>query len=252
MTQDAPDDAPVVAFSSVGLRYGRANEVLKDLSFELAPGSFHFLTGAAGAGKTSLLRLLPLALKPSRGLISLFGRDVARLKPYQIAIGGIGYVPQGRRLFASLSVQEHLLLAARPGNGTKLFREVGGRVVVIGAFPGVELQQTYGLSEVGVLRSQSRPDGSLWVRVGGEGFETEVRDGILWIRHDNPGESRPWGARDSVGRNFWPERGVFRLRQRQVSPLFSPVFSDRSRFHGRYEGCRRYSTGFHRYRIRPR
>jgi acyl-coenzyme A synthetase/AMP-(fatty) acid ligase len=50
------------------------------------------------------------------------------------------------------------------------------------AFPGVELQQTYGLSEVGVLRSQSRPDGSLWVRVGGEGFETEVRGGILWIR----------------------------------------------------------------------
>ena len=50
------------------------------------------------------------------------------------------------------------------------------------AFPGVELQQTYGLSEVGVLRSQSRPDGSLWVRVGGEGFETEVRDGVLWIR----------------------------------------------------------------------
>ena len=50
------------------------------------------------------------------------------------------------------------------------------------AFPGVELQQTYGLSEVGVLRSQSRPDGSLWVRVGGEGFETQVREGILWIR----------------------------------------------------------------------
>ena len=51
-------------------------------------------------------------------------------------------------------------------------------------FPKVELQQTYGLSEVGVLRSQSRPDGSLWVRIGGAGFETEVRDGILWIRSD--------------------------------------------------------------------
>ncbi|WP_309606934.1 long-chain fatty acid--CoA ligase [Phenylobacterium sp.] len=50
------------------------------------------------------------------------------------------------------------------------------------AFPGVELQQTYGLSEVGVLRSQSRPDGSLWVRVGGEGFETRVVDDVLWIR----------------------------------------------------------------------
>ena len=51
-------------------------------------------------------------------------------------------------------------------------------------FPLVELQQTYGLSEVGVLRSQSRPDGSLWLRIGGQGFETEVRDGILWIRSD--------------------------------------------------------------------
>lgn len=51
-------------------------------------------------------------------------------------------------------------------------------------FPDVELQQTYGLSEVGVLRSQSRPDGSLWIRIGGQGFETDVRDGILWIRSE--------------------------------------------------------------------
>jgi acyl-CoA synthetase (AMP-forming)/AMP-acid ligase II len=51
-------------------------------------------------------------------------------------------------------------------------------------FPTVELQQTYGLSEVGVLRSQSRPDGSLWVRIGGAGFETQVRDDILWIRSE--------------------------------------------------------------------
>ena len=49
-------------------------------------------------------------------------------------------------------------------------------------FPGVDLLQTYGLSEVGVLRSQSRSDGSLWVRVGGEGFQTKVKDGVLWIK----------------------------------------------------------------------
>lgn len=49
-------------------------------------------------------------------------------------------------------------------------------------FPGVALLQTYGLSEVGVLRSQSREDGSLWVRVGGEGFKTKVVDGVLWIK----------------------------------------------------------------------
>jgi acyl-coenzyme A synthetase/AMP-(fatty) acid ligase len=51
-------------------------------------------------------------------------------------------------------------------------------------FSDVELQQTYGLSEVGVLRSQSRPDGSLWVRIGGAGFETKVIDGILKIRSE--------------------------------------------------------------------
>jgi len=50
------------------------------------------------------------------------------------------------------------------------------------AFPGVRLQQTYGLSELGILRSKSRDDGSLWVKVGGEGFETKVVDGILFVR----------------------------------------------------------------------
>lgn len=52
------------------------------------------------------------------------------------------------------------------------------------AFPGVELQQTYGLTELGVLRSQSRDDGSLWVRIGGPGFETKVADETLWIRSE--------------------------------------------------------------------
>ncbi|MCB0052054.1 MAG: long-chain fatty acid--CoA ligase, partial [Caldilinea sp.] len=49
-------------------------------------------------------------------------------------------------------------------------------------FPAVKLQQTYGLSELGILRSKSRDSGSLWVKVGGEGFETKVVDGILWIK----------------------------------------------------------------------
>ena len=50
------------------------------------------------------------------------------------------------------------------------------------AFPHVRLQQTYGLTEVGILRSRSRPGGSLWVKVGGEGYETKVQDGRLWIK----------------------------------------------------------------------
>ena len=51
-------------------------------------------------------------------------------------------------------------------------------------FPGVKLQQTYGLSELGVLRSQSRDDGTLWVKIGGQGFKTKVVDGILWVQSD--------------------------------------------------------------------
>jgi len=50
------------------------------------------------------------------------------------------------------------------------------------AFPNVKLQQTYGLSEVGVLHSQSRSDGSLWVRIGGDGFNTKIIDDVLWIK----------------------------------------------------------------------
>jgi acyl-CoA synthetase (AMP-forming)/AMP-acid ligase II len=49
-------------------------------------------------------------------------------------------------------------------------------------FPNVILQQTYGLSEVGVLGSQSRDDGSLWMRIGGEGFQTKIIDNVLWIK----------------------------------------------------------------------
>jgi acyl-coenzyme A synthetase/AMP-(fatty) acid ligase len=76
-------------------------------------------------------------------------------------------------------------------------------------FPGVRLQQTYGLSELGILRSKSRDDASLWVKVGGEGYETKVVEGILWIRSrssmvgylnaENPFDSDGWfNTQDAV------------------------------------------------------
>ena len=65
-----------VKFDNVGLRYGTDPEVLSNLSFTLYPGSFYFLTGASGAGKTSLLKLLYLAQRPSRGAIRMFGQDL--------------------------------------------------------------------------------------------------------------------------------------------------------------------------------
>src|SRR6266852_3880221 len=72
-------ETPLVRFENVGLRYGTGPEVLKDLTFSIEPHSFQFLTGPSGAGKSSLLRLLFLSLKPTRGLITLFGHDIAML-----------------------------------------------------------------------------------------------------------------------------------------------------------------------------
>jgi cell division transport system ATP-binding protein len=79
----APDPEEVVRFDDVSMRYGRGPEVLRDLSFGLSPGSFHFLTGPSGAGKSSLLKLIYLAARPSKGLIHLFGHDVAHAEPQE-------------------------------------------------------------------------------------------------------------------------------------------------------------------------
>ncbi|HEX4182711.1 MAG TPA: cell division ATP-binding protein FtsE [Caulobacteraceae bacterium] len=105
----------MVRFEGVGLRYGRAPEVLRDLSFELDAGSFHFLTGASGAGKTSLLRLIDLALRPSRGLISLFGHDTVRLKRDELPFvrRRIGVVFQDKRLLEHLNAFDNVALPLR-------------------------------------------------------------------------------------------------------------------------------------------
>ncbi len=105
----------VVRFESVGLRYGLGPEVLQDISFALAPGSFHFLVGASGAGKSSLLKLMYLALKPSRGLISLFGRNIALTQRQSLPPlrRRIGVVFQEFRLLHHLSAFDNVALPLR-------------------------------------------------------------------------------------------------------------------------------------------
>ena len=68
----------MVRFDGVSMRYDGGPDVLSNLNFGLAPGSFHFVTGPSGAGKSSLLKLIYLAAKPSRGHVHLFGKDMAR------------------------------------------------------------------------------------------------------------------------------------------------------------------------------
>src|ERR1700690_1179075 len=69
----------LLRFENVGLRYGMGPEVVGDLNFSIAPQSFQFLTGPSGAGKTTLMRLLLLALRQTRGTVRVFGRDATPL-----------------------------------------------------------------------------------------------------------------------------------------------------------------------------
>ncbi len=106
---------PVIDFVNVGLRYGHGPEILRDLTFSIAPGSFHFLTGPSGSGKTSLLRLLLLTLKPSRGEVKLFGQSVTALDQDRLLQlrRHIGIVFQDFRLLDHLTTFENVALPLR-------------------------------------------------------------------------------------------------------------------------------------------
>ncbi|MBL4756968.1 MAG: cell division ATP-binding protein FtsE [Rhizobiales bacterium] len=105
----------MIRFENVGLRYGMGPEILRNISFHVAPGSFHFLTGPSGAGKTTLLRLLFMALKPTRGLVNLFGQDVASLSSTDLPElrRKVGVVFQDFRLLNHLTTFENVALPLR-------------------------------------------------------------------------------------------------------------------------------------------
>jgi cell division transport system ATP-binding protein len=105
----------LIRFENVGLRYGVGPEVLRDLSFDIGPKSFQFLTGPSGAGKTSLIRLFFLALRPTRGLISVFGREVSGIAKSELPAfrRRIGVVFQDFRLLDHLTTFENVALPFR-------------------------------------------------------------------------------------------------------------------------------------------
>jgi cell division transport system ATP-binding protein len=105
----------LVRFENVGLRYGLGPEVLRDLSFQIQARSFQFLSGPSGAGKTSLLRLLFLSQRPTRGLVNLFGHDVSLLNKEAVAKlrQRIGIVLQDFRLLDHMTTYENVALPFR-------------------------------------------------------------------------------------------------------------------------------------------
>lgn len=105
----------MVRLENVGLRYGYGPEILRSVSFHLESGGFRFLTGPSGAGKTSLLRLLFAALKPTRGSVKLFGEDIATLERRALPQlrRRIGVVFQEFRLLDHLSTYDNVALPLR-------------------------------------------------------------------------------------------------------------------------------------------
>ena len=105
----------MVRFENVGLRYGLGPEVLRDLNFSILPHSFQFLTGPSGAGKTSLLRMMFLSIRPTRGLLRLFGQDVSMLDKDAVAMlrRRIGIVLQDFRLLDHMTTYENVALPLR-------------------------------------------------------------------------------------------------------------------------------------------
>lgn len=106
---------------NIDVFYGNV-QVLRGVSLDLKPGEVLCLLGRNGAGKTTILKSIMGLLKPRAGRILLDGVDLLALPPHEVPKQGIGYVPQGRRLFSELTVEENLqvgLLTRKRGADTR-------------------------------------------------------------------------------------------------------------------------------------
>ncbi len=105
----------LVNFENVGLSYDGVSETLRDVNMVIRDGDFRFLTGPSGAGKTSLMRMIYLAQKPSNGRLTLFGEDISQLPRDQLPLmrRRIGVVFQEFRLLEHLTAFENIALPMR-------------------------------------------------------------------------------------------------------------------------------------------
>jgi branched-chain amino acid transport system ATP-binding protein len=109
--QRTPEGAPLLHVRDLNVYYG-AIHALKGVSLSVASGRIVTLIGANGAGKSTLLRAISGLLRPRQGAIDFEGQDLARLPAHEIVARGISHVPEGRIVFANMTVYENLQLGA--------------------------------------------------------------------------------------------------------------------------------------------
>jgi len=122
----------VLRLEDVEAYYGDSH-ILKGVSFELRPGEVATLLGRNGAGKTTTLRTVMGLVPPRKGKITFDQKDITSLRPCRIASLGVGYVPEERAVFPSLSVLENLTLPA-----SKTGRGLWDLEKIYGYFPGLK------------------------------------------------------------------------------------------------------------------
>src|SRR4051812_5476116 len=108
--------AEALTLSGIDALYGDSH-VLHGVSFTVRPGRVLALLGRNGAGKTTCMSAIVGFLPPRGGEIRLFGEPITRLAPETISRKGIGFVPQGRRIFPTLTVRENLVVARQNRGG---------------------------------------------------------------------------------------------------------------------------------------
>jgi branched-chain amino acid transport system ATP-binding protein len=119
MQQSPHIEAPLLEGKGLHTYYGQSH-ILRGISFAIAPGETVGLMGRNGMGKSTLIRTLMGLVPPAKGSVHLDGVDVTGTVPFRMAQAGIAYVPEGRGIFASLSVRENLEIAARAGTNGKV------------------------------------------------------------------------------------------------------------------------------------
>jgi ABC-type branched-subunit amino acid transport system ATPase component len=123
----------MLSVKNIDVAYGHA-KVLHSISLDLAPGEMVFIAGRNGAGKTTFLKSIAGFVKPSQGAIMFYDQNIAGLPPEKVALLGIRYVFQDKRVFSQLTVKENLELAAYPVKET-----ISGAIAkVVSIYPKIE------------------------------------------------------------------------------------------------------------------